>query len=397
MQTWRTIRLEYAAFGGSIPEGEYGGGHVMIWDRGSYETEEWLPGKVKVVLHGTRARGRYVLFHTGGKNWMVHRMDDAEPGWEPLPDLVTPMLATASKTLPADESGWTFEMKWDGVRAIGYVDGGRLRLMSRNDKDVTATYPELRLLGEALGSTQVVLDGEIVAFDEEGRPSFGRLQQRLGVSAPAQTRRLASSNPVVYILFDLLHLDGQSTLGLPYTQRRELLEGLNLAGPAWQTPPALEGEGADLLEATREQGLEGIIAKRSGTSYRPGQRSRDWLKVKNFLDLEVVIGGWTTGEGRRSGTIGALLLGVPDQEGLRYAGKVGTGFTDTMLRDLEKVLTGLERTTSPFVDVPRKDAKDARWCRPTRVGEVVYSGLTSEGRLRHPSWRGLRPDKSTAS
>ncbi|MEJ7629324.1 MAG: non-homologous end-joining DNA ligase [Nocardioidaceae bacterium] len=387
--------LEYASFGGSIPAGEYGGGNVVIWDRGTYETEEWTPDKVKVVLHGARARGRYVLFRTDPKNWMVHRMDEAEPGWTPLPDLVAPMLATPAG-LPADGSGWTYEMKWDGVRAVGYVDGGRLTLRSRNDRDVTASYPELRALGAALGSTQVVLDGEIVAFDDQGRPSFGRLQQRLGVTSASQVRRLASSHPVVYVLFDLLHLDGQPTLTLPYTRRRELLEGLGLSGPGWQTPPALDGDGADLLAATREQGLEGLLAKRADSTYQPGRRTPNWLKIKNSLDIEVLIGGWRPGEGRRTGTLGSLLLGVPDEDGLRYVGKVGTGFTQSMLRDLEQRVSRLERTTSPFVDVPRKDAKDARWCTPRLVGEVAFSGWTTDGRLRHPSWRGLRPTRTPA-
>jgi bifunctional non-homologous end joining protein LigD len=385
--------LEYASFGGSIPAGEYGGGHVMIWDRGTYETEEWTPDKVKVVLHGSRARGRYVLFRTDPKNWMMHRMDEPDPGWLPLPKRIAPTLATTSE-LPDDDAGWAYEMKWDGIRAIGYVEGGRVTLLSRNDRDVTSTYPELRRLGEALGSTQVVLDGEIVCFDEHGHPSFGRLQQRLGVTSAAQTRRLASTHPVVYIVFDLLHLDGVSTLALPYTERRARLEGLELAGPAWQTPPALDGAGRDLLDATKEQGLEGLIAKRSNSPYQPGRRTRDWLKIKNIRDVEVVVGGWHPGEGRRKDTLGALLVGIPDDDGLRYAGKVGTGFSDAVLRDLEKQLSRLERKTSPFLDVPRKDAKDARWCSPTLVGEVAYSSWTDDRRLRHPRWRGLRPDKS---
>jgi bifunctional non-homologous end joining protein LigD len=345
------------------------------------------------VLHGSRAHGRYVLFRTDPKNWMMHRMDEADPGWLPLPQRIAPTLATTSE-LPEDDTGWAYEMKWDGIRAIGYVEGGRITLLSRNDRDVTSTYPELRRLGEALGSTQVILDGEIVCFDEHGHPSFGRLQQRLGVTSAAQTRRLASTHPVVYIVFDVLHLDGVSTLALPYTERRALLEGLELAGPAWQTPPALDGSGEDLLAATREQGLEGLIAKRSTSPYQPGRRTRDWLKIKNIREVEVVVGGWHPGEGRRKDTLGALLVGIPDDDGLRYAGKVGTGFSDAALHDLERQLSGLERRTSPFLDVPRKDAKDARWCSPTLVGEVAYSSWTDDRRLRHPRWRGLRPDKS---
>jgi bifunctional non-homologous end joining protein LigD len=387
--------IEYAGFEGGIPQREYGGGEVTIWDRGTYVTEEWSDTKVKVVVSGARVSGRYVLFQTDGKNWMVHRMDEAPTGWEPLPELVRPMLATPSG-LPREETGWAFEMKWDGVRAVAYVEGGRIALLSRNDRDVTATYPELRLLGEALGSTQVVLDGEIVAFDAHGLPNFGRLQQRMHVTSATQIRRLRTTVPVVYILFDVLHLDGRSTLALPYRERRALLESLHLSGPSWQTPPALEGAGEDLREGTRVQGLEGVIAKRADSSYRPGRRTSDWLKIKNSLDQEVVIGGWREGEGRRAGTLGALLLGLPEDGVLRYVGKVGTGFTDAMLRDLQRKLEPLARPAMPFDDVPRKDAKDATWCEPKLVGEVAFTGWTQDGRLRHPSWRGLRPDKSPA-
>lgn len=387
--------MDYAAFEGDIPPGEYGGGGVTIWDRGTYVTEEWKPGKVKVVLAGARVRGRYVLFRTGAKSWMIHRMEDAPPGWTPLPDRVEPMLATPSE-LPRSDDGWAYEMKWDGIRAIGYVDGGRLTLRTRNGNDITATYPELRVLGEELGSTQVILDGEIVAFDAAGRPSFGRLQQRMGVSSAAQARHLATSTPVVYVIFDLLHLDGQSTLTLPYIDRRSRLEELALTGRSWQTPGPLDGAGQDLLDATREQGLEGLVAKRLGSTYQSGRRSSSWLKIKNALDVEVLIGGWHPGEGRRSGSIGSLLLGVSEEGGLRYVGKVGTGFTEVMLRDLDTRVTRLEQETSPFLLLPRKDAKGARWCRPKLVGEVAFTGWTADGRLRHPSWRGLRPDKDTA-
>ncbi len=381
--------LEYASFEGDIPAGEYGGGNVTIWDRGTYATEEWTSDKVKVTLTGARARGRFALFRTDAKSWMIHRMDDPAKGWEPLPALIPPMLATPSE-LPGEQDGWVFEMKWDGIRAVAYVDGGRVRLLSRNERDVSATYPEIRGLGEQLGTTQVVLDGELVAFDEANRPSFGRLQQRMGITSPAQAQRLASSYPVVYVIFDLLHFDGRSTLGLPYTERRELLESLDLSGRAWQTPPALGSDGNVLLQATLEAGLEGLVGKRRLSTYQPGRRSTDWLKIKNSLDQEVVIGGWHPGKGRRADTIGALLLGLPSSDGLRYVGKVGTGFTDAALRDLAAVLGPLARKTSPFLDVPRKDAKDAVWCEPLLVGEVRYSQWTNERRLRHPSWRGLR-------
>lgn len=389
--------LEYADFAGDIPAGEYGGGAVTIWDRGTYVCEKWSDREVKVVLNGRRVQGRYVLFRTKGKDWMIHRMDPpSRPDWTPLPDLVRPMLAVlATLPDPAQDEHWAYETKWDGVRAVAYVEGGRLlRLLSRNDLDLARSYPEIRPLGAALGSTQAVLDGEIVAF-HAGRSDFGRLQRRMHVDDPAQARRLASLVPVVYLIFDVLHLDGRSTTGLPYTQRRELLDGLHLAGPAWQTPPSFTGGGADVLRASQENGLEGIVAKRLTSPYRPGMRSPDWRKVKNVRTQEVVVVGWKPGAGRRAGGIGSLVLAVNNDAGLVYAGGVGTGFTAAMLDDLARLLEGSERASSPLVaDPPRAQVREVHWVTPRLVGEVAFAEWTADGRLRHPSWRGLRPDKS---
>ena len=395
--------LEYAGFAGEIPAGEYGGGRVYLWDAGTYECEKWTDREVKVVLHGSRVSGRYVLFRTGRagskrqRDWMMHRMDPPPEGFAPLPGLVRPMLAVLREDLPRDDGAYGYEFKWDGVRTVVYVDGGRPRALSRNDRDVTGSYPELRAMAESLGSRQVVLDGEIVAMDEHGRPSFGTLQQRMHVTNAAQVRRLAASTPATFLAFDVLHLDGQSLLDTTYAERRRILESLDLAGPTWQTPPHFEGGGAAVLEASKQQGLEGIIAKRLDSTYQPGKRSDAWLKLKNLRTQEVVIGGWKPGEGRRKGAIGSLLLGVPGDAGLDYVGHVGTGFTDKMLRDLEAQLAPLSRDDPPFATaVPRPHAKDARWVEPVVVGEVVFTEWTREGRLRHPAWRGLRPDKSAS-
>jgi bifunctional non-homologous end joining protein LigD len=391
--------MEYATFEGHIPEGEYGGGQVILWDHGTYECEKWTDREVKVVVHGDRVDGRYVLFKTGDRDrdWMVHRMDPAPEGYEPLPALVRPMLAVLREELPRDDDAYGYEFKWDGVRAIVYVEGGRPRVLSRNDRDVTGTYPELRAMAEALGSTQVVLDGEIVAMDADGRPSFAALQNRMHVTGSAQVRRLVRQTPVTYLVFDVLHLDGRSLLTTPYAERRALLESLGLSGPSWQTPPHFVGGGAAVMAASKEQGLEGIIAKRLDSAYYPDRRSDCWLKLKNLRMQEVVVGGWKPGAGRRKGAIGSLLLGVPGADGLDYVGHVGTGFTDKMLRDLEADLAPLARPDSPFAGtVPRPHAKDAQWVEPRLVGEVVFTEWTREGRLRHPAWRGLRPDKSAA-
>jgi bifunctional non-homologous end joining protein LigD len=388
--------MEYAAFAGEIPKGEYGGGAVTIWDRGTYECEKWSDREVMVVLHGNRAQGRYVLFKTRGDDWMIHRMDPPVEGFEPMPKLIRPMLAVLRDALPRDDAKWAYEFKWDGVRATTYVDAGSLRVLSRNEKDVTATYPELRQLAESLGSRQVVLDGELVAMDEAGRPSFGALQPRMHVTQAAAIRRLVAEIPVTYLVFDVLYLDGRSLLDVAYAERRQVLESLELSGARWQTPPSFDGGGAAVLKASGEQGLEGVVAKRLDSRYAPGKRADSWLKVKNLRTQEVVIGGWKPGEGRRANMIGSLLFGVPDDNGaLQYAGHVGTGFTEQMLRDLEADLSQLVRDASPFADtVPREHARDAHWVEPRLVGEVRFGEWTRDGRLRHPAWRGLRTDKS---
>ncbi|MFS0704142.1 non-homologous end-joining DNA ligase [Cellulomonas sp. 179-A 9B4 NHS] len=312
-----------------------------------------------------------------------------------LPDLVRPMLAVPGELPTGDDAGWAYEMKWDGVRAVAYVQGGRVRLLSRNDRDVSRSYPEIAALGDAAGPAPVVLDGELVTFDPRGAPDFGRLQQRMHVADPAVARRLARTVPVVYLVFDVLHVGDRPTLALPYDDRRQLLEGLALGGPSWQVPPSFAGPGADVLTASRELGLEGVLAKRRGATYRPGARSPDWRKVKHVHMQEVVLVGWRPGQGRRAGTVGSLVLGVHDADGvLRPAGGVGTGFTGRALDDLGALLRPLERATQPVAGhLPPADVRDVHWVEPRLVGEVVHAGWTSDGRLRHPSWRGLRRDK----
>ena len=304
------------------------------------------------------------------------------------------MLATAGPLpAPRDEDQWAFEMKWDGVRAVVYVDGGDVRVLTRNDREVVATYPELRGLTDAVPGP-VILDGEVVALDSKGRPSFGELQARMHVQQPSAALR--AQVPVSLLLFDVLHARGESQLSRTYDQRRSVLEDLALDGPHWATPPAFQGDGAAAMEVSKAQGLEGVLAKRRDSGYLPGRRSRDWLKAKHIRMQEVVVGGWSPGEGRRAGGIGSLLLGVHDDEGrLVYAGHVGTGFSDRVLADLGARLARLERRTAPFADeVPRAHAKGAHWVAPELVGEVAFSEWTREGRMRHPTWRGLREDKS---
>ncbi len=387
--------LEYLDFHGEIPKGSYGAGTMTIWDRGTYDLEKWRDDEVIATFHGERLAGRYALIRTGdGKDWLMHRMDPpADPDAEPMPETLVPMLAKPGRLPPRrDQDRWAFEIKWDGVRALVFSEPGRLRLHSRNGRDITASYPELRPLNRALSHHGAILDGEIVAFDADGRPSFGRLQQRMHLTGESQVRRRAKEIPVVLVLFDLLWLDGHSLMELPYDERRARLEALGLRGAAWQTPEAHHGDGAALLRATAEQGLEGLIAKRRDAPYEPGRRSGSWLKVKNVARQEVVIAGWLPGEGRRARRIGALVVGVHEKDGgpLVYAGRVGTGFTDRTLDELAARLEPLRTDRNPF---GRGGPRGTVWVRPSLLAEVEFTEWTSEGLLRHPSFKGLREDK----
>jgi bifunctional non-homologous end joining protein LigD len=274
--------LMYLDFEGEIPKGNYGAGTMSIWDRGTYECEKWDDREVMVVLHGARAKGRHVLFRTRGDDWMLHRMDPPEdPGRQPFPARLEPMLATPG-SLPDDDSSYGFEVLWDGVRAVAYSEGGRARFEAEGEDDVTGRFPELRGLGAALGATQVVLDGEIIAPGDDGRPDPERLATRRTVAgSDASVRRAAERAPAAYMAYDVLYLDGRLTLELPYAERRRLLEGLGLEGPAWKAPTSHVGDGAALLELGRSQGLAGVVAKRLESPYRPGSRSPDWVEVRS--------------------------------------------------------------------------------------------------------------------
>ena len=385
--------LEYATFEGDIPQGEYGGGRMTIWDTGRYDTEKWSDTEVKFVLHGTKASGDFVLFQTKDRNWMIHR-HGTSTRTDPLPTSIKPMLAVPG-TLPPDDEHWAFEIKWDGVRTILFVEGGRVRAQSRNDLDVTAAFPELADVGKFLGMTTCVLDGEVVALGEDGRPSFSRLQHRMHVADQREAKRRSATDPISFVAFDLLYIDGRVTTDDTYDERRARLESLHLAGDTFTTTETFRGvSGRDILDAATANGLEGVVAKRRDSPYRPGRRSPDWVKVKSFRTQEVVIGGWTEGRGEREGSLGALLLGIPDDGGLRYVGKVGTGFNERARHELLRDLEPLAVTRSPFHSpLPARQTSNGHFVRPSLVGEVAYGEWTTAGRLRHPTWRGLRPDK----
>jgi bifunctional non-homologous end joining protein LigD len=317
-----------------------------------------------------------------------------------VPDPVLPMLAVDGE-LPAE--GYGYEIKWDGFRACVQVStSGTSRVTSRLGNDITGTYPELGdAFSGALEGKAAILDGELVVLDDHGRPDFGRLQTR---HQRGPTTTLLRQNPVTFFAFDLLHLGDASLLHQSYERRHALLEELELADACQVTVPPYytdaETTPDDLLQVVEQQQLEGVVAKRLDSPYQPGKRSRYWIKHALIKTQEVVIGGWKPGEGRRDAMIGSLLLGAHDHQGhLVYIGHVGTGFTEKMLHELLRRLEPLQRPTSPFdSQIPRDRARNARWVEPHLVGEVVYRQLTNnrndERRLRHASWRGLRPDKT---
>jgi len=378
--------LEYAAFHGEIPKGQYGGGTVEIWDSGTYELlEEKRNGQLTVRLHGTRLNGRWTLVpaHLDGKeeNWLLIKGHD-----EAADDIVQgeyrPMLATQEEHIPHGE-GWTFEVKFDGYRALAYIRGGECKLVSRNGHDLTGRFGDVaKALVKAVRSPNAVVDGEVARIDTTGRTSFSELQQ--------------GSGQLVYYAFDLLELDGKPLVDLPLHERKaRLAELIDL-----RTGSVAVSEGFDdgdaLFEVARAQNLEGIIAKRVDSTYKSGRRTRDWLKLKAENADEFVVVGYTAGAGRRAGTFGALVLAVHEGGELRYVGNVGTGFDDGEIRKLLELMKPLRRDTPPLAEVPkmpRVRKGDVHWVEPRLVAQVRYGEWTHDGRLRHPAYLGLRDDK----
>jgi bifunctional non-homologous end joining protein LigD len=272
--------LEYLTFAGDIPAGEYGGGGMFIWDSGTYEAEKFTATKVTFELSGDKVQGKFALFQTHDDQWLLHRMTPVETAREPMPLDVEPMTAVSSRTFPSDEAEWGFEISWSGVRTIAYGEVGRLTLMADGEREVTRQFPELAPLVRALGSHRAVLDGVIVAFDESGRPTREPVERRIAADTDSLVRRLRRDAPVTYVLFDALYADRRNLVEAPYEERRAELDALRLSGPNWQVPAYQPSDGLALLEASREQGLDGIVAKRLASPYRPGQRSRDWRELR---------------------------------------------------------------------------------------------------------------------
>jgi len=377
--------LEYGSFEGEIPKGNYGAGTVEIWDRGTYELlEEKRDGGLTVRLHGERLEGTWALVpaHLSGdeKNWLIlrKREDGAAAGPQRT---YRPMLATLTEELPRGE-GWEFEPKWDGYRALGYIRGGEAKLVSRNGNDLTGRFaPVVKELPKALRTPDAVVDGEVVALDAHGKSSFSAMQQ--------------GSTHLAYEVFDVLEVDGEPLVDLPLSERRARLEKLLARNPVVQLSGSFT-DGDALFEAAEEQGLEGVIAKRTSSRYGEGKRGRDWLKIKTHGRQEFVICGYTKGQGRRSGGFGALVLGVHRGGNWEWVGNVGTGFREHDIEELLAKLEPLRRKTSPFPVVPKmpKVKKgDVVWVEPKLVAEVEFAQWTHDGHLRAPSFQGLRDDK----
>jgi bifunctional non-homologous end joining protein LigD len=324
---------------------------------------------------------------------------------EKVPGRLDPMLAKPGDVPESDSDEWAYEIKWDGIRALGYADHGEWSMLSRRLEDVSARYPELEAIAEALGDHSAILDGEVVALDANGRPRFQLIQSRMGLTSPAAVLAKMKQQPVDYVIFDLLHLDGRRVRDLPYIQRRELLDGLGLDGPRWRTPQYRFDGGADLLEAARRQGLEGIVSKRSDSPYRPGKRTGEWIKTRVWRRQEFVIGGYIPGEGRRAKRVGSLLVGYYDKrrselgkeerQYLHFAGGVGSGLKESDIEFLTKELRKRERSNSPFdLGAPAgPKARFAIWCEPELVCEVSWTEWTNQATLRQPAFKGMRDDK----
>jgi bifunctional non-homologous end joining protein LigD len=383
--------LEYASFEGEIPKGEYGAGTVEIWDSGTYELlEEKKNGGLTVRLHGKKLEGTWTLVpaHLGGneKNWLILRKrDDAAPAPRRSGQTYKPMLATLAADVPRG-AGWTFEVKWDGYRAIATESGGDVTLTSRNGNDLTARFQNVaKEIPKAVKTPDCVLDGEVCALDESGRSSFSAMQQG------------KAGTPIVYYVFDVLEIEGEPVIDLPLVERRKLLEGLLDRRNKTVRLSETFDDGQALLEAAKQQRLEGIMAKRLDSRYLPGRRTRDGLKIKTHSEQEFVVAGYTKGTGRRASSFGSLVLGYHVSNELVYAGNVGTGFNSKEIEKLLDKLRPLRRNTPPFREVPKMPKvrkSDVIWVEPQLVVEVEFAEWTHDGRLRAPSYKGVREDKS---
>src|SRR5579871_6309884 len=440
--------LDYGNFEGNIPKGEYGGGSVMLWDRGTWEllgdtpaSDQVQRGDLKFLLHGQKLRGEFALVHMRGRgkgnDWLLIKKRDAEAkaGWNiedharsvltgrtqqeiaedlppvqqdndspstapvrglakikgavksPMPLSVAPMLATLEEQPPGGK-GWIYEIKWDGVRAVCFIEDGALRIFSRTQKRCDAQYPELSVLPRAVRASTAILDGEIAVLDSEGRAKFNLIQPRISVTDPNSVAHLSRSTPVTLFLFDLLYLDGYDLRGVPLADRRRLLEEIVTPTDRIRLSDQFSTDGRAMLEAAKAHGIEGIVAKRLDSAYEP-RRTRDWIKLKVNTSGDFVIGGFTHGE---RDYFSSLVLGLYERGKLVHVGQVGTGFNQKSLAELHAKLQPLIVKKSPFAGAV-KALRDVTWVKPDLVAEIKYHEITPDGLLRAPVFLHLRTDK----
>jgi bifunctional non-homologous end joining protein LigD len=385
--------LEYGSFQGTIPEGHYGAGEVRIFDDGWYEPIEWTDAKVSFKLHGRRYPGLEFHFVKTRQNWLAFLASAQDAPLIASPPRYRPMLAEGGWE-PFDDPGWWFEPKFDGIRCLAELGTGQTILRTRTGRDATEQYPELHMVHELVDQVNAVIDGEIVAFDEDGRDSFQALQQRMNLANPREIKRIAKQIPVSLVVFDLLWLDGRETTALKLEERRELLELVVETDHRLQVITHVAGEGTAFTRGAGSLGLEGVMAKKLGSRYQPGRRTPEWRKIKLRTTQDCVVLGWTPGQGGRTGSLGALLVGALDEGAWRWIGQVGSGFTDRGLEALRDRLAPLERATPPIDDPELAAVKGATFVEPELVCEVEYLELTKgTGKMRAPSFKGLRPDK----
>jgi bifunctional non-homologous end joining protein LigD len=432
--------MDYANFEGNIPKGSYGAGEVMVWDRGTFQLEgkedaltQLERGEIKFSLNGEKLRGSFVIVKLKnsqkGNEWLMIKHKDAavDPDWnieehdgsvltgrvlaeikaeevpkrEPsplhaaevegakktsMPTRMAPMLATLTDR-PFSNPQWLFEIKWDGVRAIAWIDSGELKLRARSGSDITEQYPDLAGLPKAFSGRQAIIDGEIAVLDGRGHSNFEKLQERMHVRNPAQ--KLISEYPVIYFAFDLLYCDGYDLRGAPLLQRKQLLQRLLHVSERIRYSDHQVEKGKELFELAKQNELEGIIAKRVDSLY-VSERSTNWLKLKTSKTLDAVVGGWTAPRGAGA-PLGSLLLGLYEGKKLRFIGHAGSGFNAATHKEVAAKLKELETSKCPFDETPETNEK-ATWVTPALVARVRFSGWTQENRLRHPVFMGLRED-----
>ena len=387
--------MEYLEFSGEIPAGEYGAGSMRIWDRGDYDVREWTDDKVTFRLHGQRHRGVWHLFRprdAEASQWMVTRVDEGLD--VPLePSTYEPMLATMRER-PFDDPAWQFEIKWDGVRALATVARPGLgrpsgtSLRTRRGNDVTLTYPELGAMWERVLAYNAVLDGEVVAFTPEGRPSFEHLQRRMNLRDEHMARRMSGQVPVCYMAFDLLSVDGEDLTGLPLTERQRRLDQIIVPSDWFRRSEVLGSSGTAVFAAATDSHLEGVIGKRRSSVYRSGRRSDEWVKLKVRRQAECVIGGWLPKSDSPTGSEPySLLAGLWDGPSLHWVARVGSGLTATERAVLAATFDELATESCPFLPVADLP-KNAHWVRPELVCTIEFTEMTEAGRMRAPTYQG---------